>query len=287
MRAAVVGHVEWMDFIRVERLPRAGDIVHGSGSWQVPAGGGAVAAVQLARLAGGATFFTAVGGDALGQVAREELEALGLTVRAVVRPQPQRRGVTLVDASGERTITVIGTRVAPLAGDPLPWQELEGADGVYVTAGDVGAIRYARAARVLVATARILPVLREAGVELDALVGSARDPMEAYAPGDLDPPPRLVVQTDGERGGAFFDGHASRHVPGALRAGTRWEAVPLPGALSDTYGCGDSFAGGLTYALAAGMPPDRAVAFAATCGAAVATGRGPYERQLRGPVEVP
>ncbi|MGH2720766.1 MAG: PfkB family carbohydrate kinase [Actinomycetota bacterium] len=283
MRVGVVGHVEWMDFIRVERLPRAGDIVHGSESWQVPAGGGAVAAVQLAKLAGGATFLTALGGDALGQVASEELEALGVRVEAVVRSQPQRRGVTLVDASGERTITVIGTRVAPLAGDPLPWSELGRFDGVYVTAGDAGAIRLARAARVIVATARILPVLREAGVELDALVGSARDPMEAYAPGDLDPPPRLVVRTEGDAGGAFSDGHRSPQA-GTL---TRYAAAPLPGALSDTYGCGDSFAGGLTYALASGMPPERAVAFAAACGASVATGRGPYEAQLRGPVDAP
>jgi ribokinase len=108
--------------------------------------------------------------------------------------------------------------------------------------------------------------------------------MEAYAPGDLDPPPRLLVQTDGDAGGIFSDGHRSPNAAGRI---TRYEAAPLPGPLSDTYGCGDSFAGGLTYALAAGMPPDRAVAFAAACGASVATGRGPYEAQLKGPVDVP
>lgn len=276
MDVGVVGHVEWIEFIRVERIPAAGDIVHGSDTWEVPAGGGAVAAVQLARLAGGGTLFTALGGDALGQVARSELEALGLRVEAVVRSAPQRRGVTLIDPSGERTITVLGTRMAPRGSDPLPWERMAAMDGIYVTAADAAAVRRARAARVLVATSRILPTLREAGVELDALVGSARDPAESYRPGDLDPPPRLVVRTDGDRGGTLAEAGGE---PVAYRA------APLPGPLVDTYGCGDSFAGALTFGLAMGLPSDRVVALAAVCGAAVAAGRGPYEGQRHGPVE--
>ena len=270
MRTGVVGHVEWIEFIRVEKLPAAGDIVHGTEAGQVPAGGGAVAAVQLAKLAGGATFFTALGGDDLGRTARSELEKLGLRVEATFREEPQRRGITLVDGDGERTITVIGTRVAPSAGDPLPWGDLDGMDGVYVTAGDAEVIRLARRAHLLVATARILPALREAGVELDALVGSGRDPMEAYEPGMLDPPPRLVVRTDGSKGGTFTEEGGST---------VAYEPVPLPGPVVDTYGCGDSFAGALTYALALGLPPREAVQLAAGAGAAVATGRGPYEKQ--------
>ena len=63
-----------------------------------------------------------------------------------------------------------------------------------------------------------------------------------------------------------------------------YEPAPLPGPVADTYGCGDSFAGALTYALAAGLPPEEAVWFAAAAGAAVATGRGPYEKQRRDPL---
>jgi ribokinase len=48
----------------------------------------------------------------------------------------------------------------------------------------------------------------------------------------------------------------------------------------DTYGCGDSFAAGVTYALGAGSKIDEALALGARCGAACATGRGPYEGQL-------
>ena len=59
-----------------------------------------------------------------------------------------------------------------------------------------------------------------------------------------------------------------------------WAETPLPGPVEDAYGCGDSFAAGLTYALGAGMAPADAVQLAARCGAACLTGRGPYAGQL-------
>src|SRR6478609_1726880 len=76
MRVAVVGHVEWIEFARVERLPAAGEIVHASHAWEEPGGGGAVAAVQLARLAEGCLFLTALGDNELGRRAKRELEEL-------------------------------------------------------------------------------------------------------------------------------------------------------------------------------------------------------------------
>src|SRR5436190_7768087 len=136
MRVAVVGHVEWIEFARVERMPAAGEIVHALEAWEEPAGGGAVAAVQLARLAGECLFLTALGDDELGHRSKRELEALGVRVEAAWREGPQRRAFVHVDAGGERTITVIGARVGPSHDDPLPWAELDGADGVYFTAGD-------------------------------------------------------------------------------------------------------------------------------------------------------
>jgi ribokinase len=270
MRAAVVGHVEWIEFVSVPAMPAAGDIVHASEVWEEPGGGGAVAAVQLAKLAGGATFFTALGDDELGHRAKRELERLGLTVHATFRPEPQRRAFVHLDERGERTITVIGDRLGPRAADPLPWDELHEADAVYLTAGDPGAIRLARAARVLVSTPRGLEAIAESGVELDALVASRADRGELYATGQLDPPPRTVVRTAGAAGGAWET---------ASDRGS-WEAVPLGGPVRDAYGCGDSFAAGLTYGLGAGMRIQAAVELGARCGAACLTGRGPYAGQL-------
>jgi ribokinase len=53
MRTAVIGHVEWVEFARVERVPEPGDTVHSLDWWEEPAGGGSVVAVQLHRLVTG------------------------------------------------------------------------------------------------------------------------------------------------------------------------------------------------------------------------------------------
>src|SRR4051794_17011920 len=144
VRPAVVGHVEWVEFARVERVPAPGEIVHASEVWQEPGGGGAVSAGQLAKLGGGADFFTALGDDELGHRAYDELTRLGITVHAAWRPEPQRRGFVHVDSAAERTITVIGERLGPLGADALPWELLDEADAVYFTAGDPDAARQAR-----------------------------------------------------------------------------------------------------------------------------------------------
>lgn len=271
MRVAVVGHVEWIEFARVPGMPGAGEIVHASEVWEEPGGGGAVAAVQLARLAGGALFLTALGDDELGRRSAEVLGELGLRVEAAGRPVPQRRGFVHVDERGERTITVVGERMGPNGEDELPWHELADCDAVYVTAGDEEALRHARAARVVVGTARALPTLAAAGVQVDALVASAHDPGEAYELGDLDPEPRLIVRTAGSAGGTWHDTVTGDHG--------EWTATPLPGPIADAYGCGDSFAAGLTYALGKGLDPAAAVQIAARCGAACLTGQGPYSAQ--------
>ena len=54
-------------------------------TWEEPGGGGAVAAVQLARLAGECLFLTALGDDELGHRAERELTALGVRVEVAWR----------------------------------------------------------------------------------------------------------------------------------------------------------------------------------------------------------
>ena len=51
-RVAVVGHVEWVQFARVAHVPGAGEVAHARDVFEEPAGGGAVAAVQLAAALG-------------------------------------------------------------------------------------------------------------------------------------------------------------------------------------------------------------------------------------------
>ena len=270
MRTAVIGHLEWVEFMPVERVPLAGEILETESSFTEPAGGGAVAAVQLARLSGDCTFFTAVGDDENGRRVERRLGELGVRVKAVHRRhKPTRRAFVYLDANGERTITTLGERIHPVRDDDLPWEELEDVDAVYFVAGDPATLTTARAARAVVATSRIGSLLARAHVQLDAVVGSSRDAAEAYR--TIDPPPHLVVATAGAEGGTWTAGEG--------RTG-HWSATALPGPRADAYGAGDSFAAGLAYALGSGLDTGAALQLAARCGATCMTGRGPYEKQL-------
>jgi ribokinase len=266
----VIGHCEWAEFVEVAEVPLPGQIVHARSSLVEAAGGGAVAAVQVARLTGSCRFFTALGDDAAGNLAEERLEAKGIEVEAVRREIAQRRAFVFLDGYGERTITTIGERLGPRSDDPLPWQDLAGGGAVYFTAGDAGALRKARSATNLVATVRARAALAEAEVQVDVLVASANDLGEQYNRGEIEPVPRWVVRTDGPRGGTLesADGEV-----------TQWASRPVPGPRGDTYGAGDSFAAGLTCGLAMGLEVREAITLGAFCGASAVRGSGPYGAQ--------
>ncbi|MFM1798587.1 MAG: putative PfkB family carbohydrate kinase [Cyanobacteriota bacterium] len=272
LRLAVVGHVEVVTFLRVPRLPEPGAICRASAGMDLAAGGGAVVAVQMARLTGQrVAFFTALGRDRVGEQAAEDLEALGLDLRVAWREAPTRRGVSWVDGEGERTITVLGERLSPGGEDPLPWQQLAEVDGVFVTATDAAGLRRARRSPVLAATPRVgWSVLEESGVRLDALVGSALDPAEALPDPLPPPPPQQVIATEA--------GAGSRATPGGAFAAPR-----LPGPVVDAYGAGDSFAAGVSVGLAARWSLLEAISLGSHCGAACLGGFGPYAAQLRLP----
>jgi ribokinase len=271
-RVAVIGHVEWVQFARVEHVPCAGEVVHAGDPFEEPAGGGAVAAVQLARLAGESLLFTALGDDEHGDRSLARLNELGVSVHAARLSAPTRRAFTLFDDAGERTITTLGPRLEPLhETEEIGWGALAGLDGVYFTAGDLDALRAARAAsRVLVASPRAGQALGQ-GVRLDALVMSADDPIERRAAARAEGDAELVLATEGGLGGSYRSSSSAG----------RWEGAPAEKPV-DAYGCGDSFAAGLTYGLAAGMDVESALTLAARCGAACLTRRGPYGRQLSG-----
>lgn len=269
MKTAVVGHVEWIRFATVPDVPGRGDIVHSTESWEQAGGAGSVAAIQLALLSDETHLFTALGDDELGRRAKAELEARGVIVHAALDERPTRWAFVHVDEGGERTITTVGPKLRPRGHDDrLRWQVLADCDAAFFVAGDVDALVWARRARTLTATARELDTLRRGGVALDALVGSGEDDAERYRPGDLDPEPQLVVSTAGALGGW-------------MQPGGPYTAADAPGSIVDTYGAGDCFMAGLTFALASDLEGPDAVAFAARCGAAALTGRGVSARRVQ------
>ena len=253
-----MGHVEWVDFVEVARLPRPGEVARAAGAFTRAAGGGGVVSVVLAELGAQVDFFCALGDDDHGRRAAEQLERRGVDVHVAWRAGlPTRRAVTMLESSGERTIVTIGERLEPRGDDELEWERLRAADGAYFTAGDGGALRRAREARVLVASPRGRSALEhDTGRQIDALVFSARDDDESQWAHRLARHARLLVETRGAQGGDWT---------GESEGG--WEAVPPAGPSRDAYGCGDSFAAGFTFGLASGASVADAAALGARCGA--------------------
>jgi ribokinase len=263
VRVAVVGHIEWVEFVTLEQLPHAGEVAHSTHSFTRAAGGGGVVAVVLSELGAQVDFFTALGRDADGKAAAAQLADRGVTAHIAWRDRPTRRAFTLIDKQHERTIVTLGERLEPSGADPLPWERLDGADGAFFTAGDRATLEYARRARILVASPRARGALAQDPPTIDALVYSSRDERErewaarpaAYA--------RLIVKTAGGRGGTW-DGESTGS----------WKAAPPPGPIRDSYGCGDSFAAAFTFGLARGLTVAQAVALGAQAGARCLTRDG-------------
>lgn len=263
-RAAVVGHIEWVDFVPVSHLPRPGEVIHAGGAFTRAAGGGGVVAGVLAELDAEVDFYTALGDDGHGRAAADQLAQRGVRMHVAWRPQPTRRAVTMLEDGGERTIVTIGERLDPLGVDSLDWDRLAGAEGVYVTAGDPAALQRARQAGVVVASPRARTALNHPdGPLVDAIVFSAHDRDEQAWAQRSAARARLLVATEGQAGGRWW---------GASEG--RWQAVDPPGQARDSYGCGDSFAAGFTYGLASGLSVAEAAALGARCGARCLTRAG-------------
>jgi ribokinase len=261
-RIAVVGHVEYVDFVPVPHFPASGEVLHGTdvGAWA--GGGGGVAAGVLAELGAEVDFFCALGEDEHGRRTVAEMEARGIRMHVAWRQQPTRRAVTLLEPSGERTIVTLGDRLEPSGEDDLDWGRLDSADGVFLTAGDRSAAAHARRAGTLV----VSPRAREAmlgGITADVLIFSANDHDEADWARRIGPRARWFVATEGVDGGRWWG-----------ESEGRWSAAPVPGPIVDSYGCGDAFMAALAFALGRGDTLAEATHVAAVEGARMLTRRG-------------
>ena len=269
LKIAVIGHVEHATIARVDALPSAGSILHLDDYRWIAGGGGAIAFFQLAKSAGEIHFFTALGNDDAAALVGERIAATGAQIHAAHRNQAQTRDLVLITPGGERTIVVIGQPLHPKRDDPLPWDILRGFDAAYFTAQDPRILQGARAAKLLVVTARRADALRQSGVRADVVVGSAKDPRELSALADYRAAPKALVLTGGAKGGDIITSSGTTHFDSPQRA-----TDPV-----GAYGAGDSFAGALTWYLACGLSIEEACEEAALHGAAVLDGIDPLAAQ--------
>ena len=255
-RVGVVGHVEWVEFAVVDRVPRARrDRPRARGLPRAPPAAGPSPPCSCARLAGAALFLTALGNDHAGAGAPPASCAAlrASTSHAAVRDRapaarlhlPRRRRTSARSpSSASASSRTAHDHAAVGAGSPS-------STAIYFTGGDPDALRAARAARVLVATPRALRDdqdgrrrARRARRQRDRpRRGGRRRASSTRAP-------RRVVRTRGAQGGEWTGGRRrDRHLAGRSRC---------PARRSTAYGCGDSFAAGLTYGLGRGHRPRRA-----------------------------
>jgi len=266
LKLAVIGHVEWVTFLKVDQLPFAGEISHAKDYFEEAAGGAAVAAVQMARLINGPVdLITSLGKDNYGEKCYERLTKLGLNLKVAWREKPTRKGISLISKDGERAITVIGERLQPIASDNLPWSDMKNYDGIFITATDKEGIRLARKAKFLSATPRAgEKILKMSKVKINALIGSGLDPGEKINYEEIEPKPDLYIATKGKSGGEIFPNNI------------KYKSIKPSSKEIDTYGCGDCFAGAITTALSAKLTLEQAINIGAYCGAECSTHYGPY-----------
>ena len=266
LKLAVIGHIEWVTFLRVDQLPLAGEISHAEDSFEDAAGGAAVAAVQMARLTNEPVdLITSLGKDTYGERCYERLTKLGLNLKVAWREKPTRKGISLISKDGERAITVIGERLQPIAEDDLPWNDMQNYDGIFITATDKEGIRLASKAKFIAATPRTgKSTLINSKIKLNALIGSGLDPGEKVNYEELKPKPDIYISTEGKLGGTIY--------PKEIK----YKAIKPSSQEIDSYGCGDCFAGAVTAALSAKFNLDQAISLGAFCGAECSTHYGPY-----------
>jgi len=255
----------------VPAVPRAGEIAHLEEPRFFPGGGGGIAFFQLTRSTAEVLLYTALGNDEAAAAVRGRIAATRARIFAAERQAAHTRDLVMITPDGERTIVVVGEPLHPERADALPWDELSSCDGAYFTAQDPAAIAAARAARILVVTARRRAALIRSGVRADVVLGSALDPREACTLDDFPSQqrPAALVLTEGAAGGVVYTAEGARRFPAPQRSDK----------VRGAYGAGDSFAGALTYYLAKGLPVLEACTRAGHHGAAVLGTLEPLEAQ--------
>ena len=263
---AVVGHVEWINFLKVDQLPKPGVISHSDKSIEYPAGGGSVIAKTLSELTNNQVhFFTSLGNDYYGEQSFDILSNYGMKIHVAWRDKPTRKGFSLIDSNGERSITVIGERLAPTYKDNLDWNIFEKMDGIFITASDSEIFKKARIADSLCTTPRVgINIINKSNVVLDGLIGSNLDPGEVFSLSDISIKPKLIIKTEGENGGILYPGG-------------RYEALINTKQKIDSYGCGDAFAAGILYGLSSKWSMDKILSLAKLLGRDASECFGPYK----------
>ena len=281
----VVGSVNVDLLAQVQRHPRPGETLHGTGGQMLPGGKGANQAVAAARLGARVAMVGAVGSDVQAEAALSVLREAGVDLGHVAEIEgPTGLAIVTVAEDGENSIVVIaGANDAMDAGRVRAAAEVISAARIVVCQGEIP--RDGIEALPALVTGRFLhnpaPVM-----ELDPAVLRASDPLVvnqheaglvlAQLAPDQEAPedPEAVVAA--LRAAGIPSAVLTLGADGSLVAGAGGvrRIPPAPVEAVDTTGSGDAFIGALALGLARGDDLATAARLASRVGAFAATGEG-------------
>jgi ribokinase len=267
-RVFVLGSLNIDLVTHVERHPKPGETVLGSGLERLAGGKGANQAVAASAAGATVVMVGCVGSDEAGSAYVARLLALGIDVAAIrVAPQgPTGHALIAVDQAGENSIVVIAGANAEVTVDDLGVLQSVGPGDVVLLQLEVplevvtAAVRRAsaRGARVVLNLAPYSALPPDVVALADPLVVNEH---EALLLADSEALPASLVVTFGAAGAAWDGDQLTGPV------------VEAPEVL-DTTGAGDAFCGALSAALVAGAGRREALQAALAAGADAVTHRG-------------
>jgi ribokinase len=264
-RVVVVGALNIDLVTHVQRHPKPGETVLGTGLQHLAGGKGANQAVAASAVGAAVLMVGCVGPDEAGRAYLTRLSALGIDVASIrVAPGlPTGHALVTVDAAGENSIVVVAGANAAVAVDDLGVLESVGPGDIVLlqleVALEVVAVAArrasARGARVVLNLAPYAPLPPDVVALADPLVVNEH---EALLLADSQAVPASLVVTFGAAGAAW---------DGEQLAGP---GLQQPEVL-DTTGAGDAFCGALCAALVAGAGRRQALQAALAAGADAVT----------------
>ena len=288
MTVCVFGSINMDVTAYMERLPKPGETLHGH-DYKLGLGGkGANQAVAAAKLGSEVRFICRLGCDDFAGPAERELASYGLDLSLVGRDETGATGIAIINVGegGENCISLIGgSNLAMDDSDVARGREALEVAQVLLLQLEVPLGASLKAAAIVKSRGGTV-ILDPAPAPKDGLSPQVLSAVDIITPNETEAGLILGWQPSGlDEGLKAARQLRQRGVATAVvKLGSRGLAVASAGLeiflpafvvkAIDTVAAGDSFNGGLAHALEQKMPLDKALRFAAACGALSTTKKG-------------